>query len=166
MAIIRYEDDCIEPTAKIKIEYKGPNPFEAYKRVVELVKIKLNISDDNAWERDFRWDATSDDKFGFFIRYHFRKWHDKRTFTFIEMIFQGDQPKEENKVGNLTISIISKLMTHYFLDYPLARTLVYKQFVKFYHENFYKKIRNKFFEECRNLTNLVIDEIKAALNIK
>jgi len=166
MVILRYEDDCIEPTAKVKVEYKGPNPFEAYKKVLELLKVKLNISDDEIFERDFRWDSTSDEKSGFFIRIYIMKNLDTHTHTFIEIIFNGDQPRDIKKPGSLTISVITKLVTQYALDTPLERTVFFKNLLNFYYNNFYKKIRENYFKDCRELSDKIIKEIKDSLNIK
>ncbi|MCS7123676.1 MAG: hypothetical protein RMJ17_03870 [Candidatus Aenigmarchaeota archaeon] len=165
MAVIRFEDDCMEPTAKLKIEYRGPNPFEAYKRVLELLKVKLGISENEIFERDFRWDNTSDEKSGFFIRVYVMKKHDIRTHTFIELIFEGSQPRDVNKTGDLSISIITKLVTNYFLDTPIEKTIFYKLLLKFYHNNFYKNVRERFFEECRTLSEKIVREIKNAFGI-
>lgn len=165
MAVIRFEDDCMEPTTKLKIEYKGQNTFEAYKKVLELLKVKLSISDDEIFERDFRWDATSDEKFGFFIRLYILKKHDKRTFTFVELIFNGDQPRVPEKPGNLSVSILVKLVTEYYLDAPIEKTVFYKGLLKFYHNNFYSNVRKNFFEDCKKLGESIINEIKSALKI-
>jgi len=157
------EDDCLAPNPQIIINYKGKNPFEVYRRISKIMKNTLQITSSKYFENEFRWDMSSDPR-TFFVRVYGKTTFDNRTYGWYEVILQGAQPSDPNKVGWLTIKLSSKLKTKYDLNTAFQQTPFYRALIKIYNRLFYFKIRRRHLELCRRFTNELEKNIRDLLN--
>jgi len=164
MATWVIEDECLVPEKYFKIEYKGPNPFAAFQSSLGMFRNILEIDASDYWERDFKWDITDDPK-DFYARMIVQKGLDSRSKIFFEIIMQGKQPKDPNKVGELTILIGAKLSTEYKLESPFQQSLFYKSLLWLYNFFFYYRIRRSYIGICKSLCEKIRDSYKQLLKI-
>lgn len=139
-SVWRVEDDVFAPAAKIRIDYKGPNPFRVYGPSLTIIRNVLEVGAEDVWERDFRWDLTSDPR-PFFVRIYVNLGIDARTKDFVEIIFQGEQPSDPTKTGKLTITINGRIRTEFDLKSGFRKLPVYWGFLWLYHKLFYNDVR-------------------------
>lgn len=148
MAIVwRLEDDCLAPEARLRIDYTGPNPFKAYQIARKLLMKVLNVGATRLWERDFRWDITSDPR-SFFCRIYVDKGIDARSRAFIEVTIQGLQPSDPTKDGKVTIYIGGRLITLWTLESAFQRLPIYRGIIWVYHKLFYNDVRRGYLKKC------------------
>lgn len=176
-AIFRIEDDCLVPYAKLTINYTGPNPFRVCKEVRMLLIKIFEIEPKDVWERDFRWDISTEPH-AFFIRMYADKGVDARTKIFAEVTMQGVQYSDPNKDGKITILIGGKLRTEYKLDSAFKRSPIYSGITKlgglaevggllwFYHRIFYEDVRRSYIRnQCNRRLETLWREIRTILGV-
>lgn len=174
---LRLEDDCLAPVPKLKVDYTGPNPIKVYQVVRGLLIKIFEVSGKDVWERDFRWDATTDPR-GFFIRVYADKPLDARTSIFVETTFQGFQPSDPNKNGKVTILIGAKMRTEYKLDSAFKRLPIYSGITKLgglaevggllwlYHKIFYAQVRRDYIRNhCNKRLETLWRELREVLGM-
>ena len=159
-----FEDDCIAPQGRIKIEYRGKNPFGMVQKAKSIILRVFDIEQSGFWERDFRWDISSDPR-SFYIRYYANKSLDMRSKVLGEVVFQGVQPADPNKDGALVIFIGAKLKTEFNLVKNFQKMPFYKGFLKIYNFAFYNKIRRQYIFECAKWVEQLNREFRLALNV-
>lgn len=164
MAVWRIEDDCLAPYPQIVINYKGPNPFIVYKKAREIIRGTLEIGAADYWERDFRWDISSEPR-SFFIRIYAKKGMDARSKAVVEVIFQGNQPSDPRKEGDITIKIGAKLVTEFPQDTPFQKTPFYKNLVKIYRFLWYERVRRGYLRICQRLLYRLEERFRDLLKI-
>jgi hypothetical protein len=145
--IWRIEDDCLAPEAKITIEYTGTDPFRAYKIAKDTMRKVLEVEAMDFWERDFRWDISSDPR-DFFTRLYVDKGIDSRSRALIEVIMQGKIPSDPNKEGRITIQIGGRLRTDYTLETAFQQLPIYRGLIWLYHKIFYNRVRRGYLDMC------------------
>jgi hypothetical protein len=153
------EDDCLAPSAKIQISYNGQNPIKLYKETKAMITRIFEVSSKDVWERDYRWDSSEDPR-SFFIRLYVDKGLDSRSKLLIEIIFQGKQPSDPNKIGSMTVTINGRLKTQYEINTP-----IYKTFFWFYNYFFYASVRRGYLKLCNNWIDRLWREFRAFLNM-
>jgi hypothetical protein len=158
------EDDCLAPARTIRINFTGPNPFRVYPPIRRMLGTLLEIRGKNIWERDFRWDFSSDPR-DFFVRIVAQKSCDAWTKAYIELIFQGKQPTDPTKDGDLVIQITPKLITAMPEDTVWQRTPIYKFLRWFYLRYFYNDARRTLLDYCVSWTNKLNSELQKLLGI-
>jgi hypothetical protein len=159
-----FEDDCLVPQGKIKIEYRGKNPFGMVQKTKPILQKIFEIETKDYWERDFRWDLTNDPR-TFFVRIYANKGIDARSKVLAEVMFQGTQPTDANKDGALIISIGAKLMTEFNMVGKIQKLPFYKGLLKIYNFAFYNKVRRNYLVICNDWLNRVNREFRLALNL-
>jgi hypothetical protein len=164
MVVWRLEDDCLAPTAKIKIEFKGKNPFSAYKTAKDFFKTVFGVGGSKIFERDFRWDITSDPRY-FFIRYFVKKPIDMRSYVLTEVIFEGHQPSNPEKEGDVTITINGRLITEYERKTAFQKLPLYKALIWIYNFIFYNKVRRNYLKLCQDWLYKLEREFKTLLSM-
>lgn len=164
MPVWRLEDDCLAPERSLKIEYNGPNPFKIYSGLKTRLRKVFEIGSVNIWERDFRWDTTSDPH-GFYIRVYVNKGFDQHTKALIEITMQGKQPSDERKNGKITIYLGGRLITEYKLKTIFQRSPLYKGLRWLYHKIFYNKIRRSYLIICRERIERLWKELREELGM-
>lgn len=158
------EDDCLVPERYIRLEYKGPNPFAAFRATLGLLIKHLEIDPSDYWERDFRWDITGDPR-GFYIRIIVQKGMDSRTKIFFEIIMQGKQPTDPKKNGEVMILIGAKLVTEFKQDTPFQQSAFYKSLLWLYNYFFYSNVRRRYLELCKELCEKLRQAYRELLKI-
>lgn len=161
MPELTFEDDCLAPDRRILITYNGPNAFEVYKKIKDIVKNTLHIGSSKYFERDFRWDSTSG---SFYIKIYAKHPIDNLTQGWYEIILEGQQPPNSDK-GKLTISIYPRLYTTLKLETPFQNSAIYKGFLMLYIKLFYRKTREKYLEMCRSLALKLERQIREMLGL-
>jgi len=159
-----FEDDCLVPLGKIKIEYRGKNPFGMVQKTKAIMQRIFEIETKDYWEKDFRWDITSDPR-TFYIRIYVNKGIDLRSKILAEVIFQGSQPSDPNKEGAMTILIGGKLLTEFELKTKLQQMAFYRGFLKIYNFMFYNKVRRGYLVICNEWLKKVNREFRLNLNL-
>jgi len=158
------EDDCLAPERTVVIEYSGPNPFKVYRVLREMLERIFQVEAIDLWERDFRWDISSDPR-SFYVRMYVNKGMDARTRMIVEIILEGSQPSDVEKKGRVAIRIGGRLRTEYPLRSFFQNSPFYKFFVWLYHRFFYNEVRRSYINLCNNLINQLNNELREILKI-
>jgi hypothetical protein len=158
------EDDCLAPFGKIKIEFRGKNPYALCQKTKSILQRIFEIESKDYWEKDFRWDMSSDPR-TFYIRIYVNKGVDFRSKIFAEVIFQGSQPSDPNKEGAMVIFIGAKLMTEYNLKTRFQQLPFYRGLLKLYNFMFYNNVRRGYLNICNEWLERVNKDFRLALNL-
>ena len=158
----RFEDECLAPEARLRIDYTGPNPFRIYQAARGIMMRVLEVQAKDYWERDFRWDISSDPR-PFFVRIYVNKGIDSRTSALIEVIMQGVQPSDPKKEGKLTIQIGGRLKTQYTLETVIQKLPIYRALIWLYHRIFYNRVRRNYLGMCTKWIEKLHAEFKSLI---
>ncbi|TAL47939.1 hypothetical protein EPN87_01795 [archaeon] len=160
----KFEDDCFSPEQRIKLEFTGPDPIKiAHAMRPLLVKI-FEVEAIDLWERDFRWDTTGAIP-TFYQTMYASRGFDAHTSIFIEIIIQGQQPKEKGANGKVTCLVGGKIRTEYRLDSFFKKTPLYKAIRWVYNIYFYNEVRRGYIKLCVRLTDRLLNEMRAVLGM-
>ncbi len=165
MPVWRLEDDCISKSAKLTLNYAGPNPLNVYNKIRTILMRTIGVKREHIWERDFRWDITADPR-GFFIRMYVNKKMDARTAILFELIFQGKQPVDPNKNGTLTMGINARIYTDYSLDSTFQQSVFYRSLLRVWYMLFYNEVRRGMLDECGKLIDEVLMKVRSELGLE
>lgn len=158
------EDDCLAPERAIRVDYKGPNPFRIYQSIPTLLRAIFDVRGKDVWEREFRWDYTSDPR-EFLFRFIVKKGYDFWSTAFIEVIAQGKQPADPNKDGEVFVILTGKLRTGFDADNKWNTSSIYKSIRWLYLRTLYNDVRRNLIEECRIKVNDLRSAIQKSLGI-
>lgn len=154
------EDNILAPREKIEINYKGPNPLQFYKKLdSNYFQSRFEVGGTDFRERDFRWSADSDPH-PFFIRVFIHKGYDGFTEANFEILFQGAQPSDPTKEGNVRISIGGNLRTEFKLETGFQQTPIYKALLWLYIKIFYANVRRGYLKDAQRRIELLVREIR------
>jgi len=161
------EDDCLTPERTLRIDFKGPRPFRFYAEIVMILRDILEIRKMHVWEREFRWDLPElhGGVAKFFYRVIAQKKYDAWTTAYFELIFQGSQPSDPEKEGEMIISITPKLRTEMPEDTVWQRSAIYKGLRWFYFRTFYSNARRILLGKCIHGTESIVERLKTLLGI-
>ena len=158
------EDDCLAPDRELRVEYKGPNPFKIYGAIGGLLRAIFDVRGKDVWEREFRWDNTSEPR-EFFFRFIVRKTYDMWTRVYPEIIVQGKQPSDPNKEGEVLIKISGKLQTRSPQNTVFQRNTLYQSLRWLYFRTLYNDVRRNLLEECRIKINDLARALQNSLGV-
>ena len=158
------EDDCLTPDRRLRIDYRGPDPFRFYSQIVMLLRDILEIRTMHVWQREFRWDFSAD-PVKFFYRVISQKKYDAWTNAYIELTFQGTQPNDSSKDGDLVIFITPKLRTEMPQDTVWQRSQIYKGLRWFYFRTFYSNARRILLGKCIHATERINEKLRSIYNM-
>lgn len=156
------EDDCLVPARTLRINFTGPNPFRIYPPIRRILGTLLEIRGKNIWEREFRWDFSTDPR-DFFVRIIAKKGCDAWSNVYIEIVFQGKQPVDPTKDGELIVLITPKLITSMPEDTVWQRTPIYKALRWVYLRTFYNDARRLLLDYCVSWTYKLRNEMQKLL---
>jgi hypothetical protein len=155
------EESILAPREKIELEYKGPNPFQLYKKMSSVyLREKFEVGTTDVFERDFRWSADNDPH-PFFIRVFVHRDFDRFTEAYFEITFQGLQPSDPTKNGSVRISVGGNLRTQFKLDSAFQQTPFYRGLLWIYIKFFYNNVRRKYLKICQGLIDLLVKDIRS-----
>jgi hypothetical protein len=120
------------------------------------------------WEREFRWDASSDPH-EFVVKSYVDRGIDNFSRARIEVFMQGWQPSDPTKPGKLEIRIGGVLTSKFGGNGVLddARNPLFKAFMWFYVRLFYQKQREYYLRDwCYNRIHKLKEIYQEILNIK
>lgn len=158
------EDDCLAPERTIRIDFKGPNPFRFYGEIVGIIRDILEVRRFHIFERDFRWEITGDPR-PFFYRVFVLKPYDMYTEAYFELIFQGKQPTDMTKDGEMVIFITPKLRTRLPQNTVWQRSSLYKGLRWLYLRTFYNDVRRYLLTDCVRYSNMIVARVQKMLGI-
>jgi hypothetical protein len=164
MAVWRLEDDCLAPAGNIVVEFKGKNPFAVYKALKDVLKKVFGVGASALWERDFRWDITSDPR-PFFVRYFVNKSIDMRSKVLAEIILEGEQPSDPEKEGKIKITLRGKLITEYERKTAIQNLPIYQGLLWIYNFFFYNKVRRNYLALCTDWLTKLEEEFRSILSM-
>jgi hypothetical protein len=154
------EESILAPREKIEINYKGLNPFQIYKKLdSNYFQKTFEVGGTAISERDFRWSADSDPH-AFFVRIFINKGFDKFTEAWFEILYQGAQPNDPTKDGNVRISIGGNLRTKFELKSAFQQTPFYRGLLWLYIKFFYNNVRRSYLKNCQQIINLLVRDIR------
>ena len=159
-----FEDDCLAPERTLTIEYSGPDPFRVCRVLRDMLGRIFQVETIDLWERDFRWDISSDPR-PFYMRMYVNKGIDARTRMMVEITVQGLQPSDPSKKGKVTIRISGRLRTEYNLKSFFQRSPLYKAFVWVYHKLFYEEVKRSYIHLCNRLIEELHLELRALFKL-
>jgi len=159
-----FEDDCLAPRGRVTTEYNGPNPYDAIKKVTRILRTIFEAGSKDVWERDFRWDITSDPR-SFYIRIYTNRAIDARSRWFVETTFEGKQPSDLRREGSVKISIGARLITEFNRQTFFQKMPIYKALLILYRRTFYDEIRRNYIKICRERLDKISNELRSVLNI-
>lgn len=140
------EESILYPREKIEINYKGQDPFQLYKKMdSSFLQATLEVGGTAIWERDFRWSADSDPH-NFYIRIMVQKGFDRFTEAYYDIIFEGAQPSDPKKEGNVRVAIGGNIRTTFRFETGFQQTPIYRALVWLYFKIFYSRIRRNYFK--------------------
>jgi len=157
-------EDDLTPEAKLNIYYTGTNPFKAFLSTKSLMTNILQIPGTSYWERDFRWDISSEPR-KFFARIYAKRSLDSRSHLLIEVTLKGAQPSVEGKQGELYLQLRGKLVTTYKLSSSFQNTAFYKSLLMLYNWIFYWRIRRQYLEMGKSFLLQMYDAYRKILGI-
>lgn len=161
------EDDCLTPDRTIRIDFKGPRPFRFYAEIVMILRDILEIRRMHIWEREFRWDMpeVGGGIAKFFYRVVAVKRYDNWTNGYYELIFQGTQPSDPTKDGELVIFFTPKLRTTMPENTVWQRSGIYKGLRWLYFRTFYGNARRILLKKCIHATESIVERLRTVLGI-
>jgi len=168
------QDDCLSPAPGstfpgrpyIIINYSGPNPHKVYPMIKKLMNQVMGIDERDIQEKEINWNRGSPTE-KFKIKIEGYKDLDKFSYLYIELDISGTSKpsKDFEKEGNVTIKLTPHLRTEYPQDTLWQRSLFYEFFRMLFHKFIYKSTRQRYLEECRNLSIKFEVELKRFLNL-
>ena len=164
MAKAVMEDDCLAPEGNLRIDFKGSNPFRFYGEIVAILRDVLEIRSMHVWERDFRWDISVEPR-KFFYKVVARKPYDNWTDGWFEFTFQGTQPSDLTKDGEMVIFVTSKIRTAMPENTIWQRSPLYKSLRWLYFRTFYNDARRILINKCLGETGRLVERIQTVLHI-
>jgi hypothetical protein len=154
------EDDCLTPDRTLRIDFKGHNPFRFYSQIVMILRDILEIRTFHVWQREFRWDFSGEPAKFFYKVIALKPW-DNWTKSYFELVFQGTQPSDPNKDGELVIFISPKLRTEIPQNTIWQRSQIYKGLRWLYFRMFYNNARRILLGKCIHNTERIVDKLKS-----
>jgi len=145
------QDDCFAPYGKMELKFRGPNPFGLYQKATGMIMKIFELEEKDVWERDFRWDTTTDPR-TFFVRIIANKGLDLPSKLRVEIVFQGRQPSDPTKEGQITLGFYGRLQTEFPLDTFFRQLPIYQGFLRLYNFLFYNSVRRNYLKLCREYT--------------
>jgi hypothetical protein len=160
------EERCITLRPRLELSFKGPNPQNAYNKLLDILTHDIQIPRENIQEKEFNWERGSENE-KFTAKFEIIKDFDKYSYMFLEIEMKGNikPSKEFGKEGDMNIVVEGMVRTEYPQDTTWERSFLYEIFRMFYHKVFYQDQRKKYIENCRDWMLSIQSELKAFFNL-
>ncbi len=160
------EEPCITLRPRLEFTYSGPNPQDAYEKLIDIMITVMKVSRENIQEKKFVWERTKIPE-TFEAGMEVIKEFDKFSYMQLSISMKGSvQPsKEFGKEGSVSIVMEGYVRTEYPQDSMWERSFFYEAFRMFYHKIFYQDQRKKYIDTCRDWMLTLQNELKSFFNI-
>ena len=159
MPKLMMQDDCFGPYGKTELKFKGLNPLNIYRKTTGIVMEIFELEEKDVWERDFRWDTTDEPR-GFYIRIIANKGMDIHSTMRVEITFQGKQPSDPTKEGQMTIGFYARMNTSFEMNTWFRKLPIYYGFLRLYNFLFYNQARRTYLKYCREYTQRLMQTFR------
>ena len=140
--------DDVYPTFKsISIEYKGKNPHLIYKKINELIRSDFHVPEGCIQEKEYTWNKTEKGE-EFKVEWETTKVLDDFSFIKIEIKLSGFMSEG---VGKASIGFRPTLITEYPQDTFWQQNILYEMLRRLWHNIFYSKKRNEYFDMTKTM---------------
>jgi len=153
------QDDCFAPYGKVELKFRGPDPFSVYRKATGIIMEIFELEEKDVWERDFRWDTTSEPR-SFFVRIIVNKGLDLHSNMRVEIVFQGKQPSDQKQEGQMVIGFYPRLNTEFEMKTFLRKLPIYRGFLRLYLFFFYNSVRRSYLKQCREYTQRLMQAFR------
>ncbi len=158
-------DYVLVPADKLKIEYKGPNPFRIYGMLPGMLQNVFKGRGKNIFEQKFKWDITSDPREFFFEMRFSDAGFDQFTKFEIKLRVFGMQPSDPNDPnGMIYIEIKPEITTEYKFQNKFQR-MIGMTVVWTYHKLIYQDVRRRYIQILKERTYELADQIRTEFGI-
>jgi hypothetical protein len=158
-------DDVLSPEDKIKIDYKGPNPFRIYGMLPVLLQVIFHGRGKNVFEDSFKWDITSEPReFYFLMRFSDIKFDKFTTYEIILKTF-GRQPSDPNSPNGMLLMEIKGTITTKYKFGNVFEKAIALPFVWLYHLLIYSNVRRRYIQILKERIYQLTDEIRKELGV-
>jgi len=158
-------DYVLAPDDKIRIDYRGPNPFRIYVMISELLQNIFHGRGKNVFEDSFKWDIT-DSPPTFYFRFRFGDVKFDRFTTYeIKIRVFGAQPKDPNDPNGLLYMEIKPEMTTAYKFGNVFEKAIAIPFIWLYHKLMYNNVRRRYIQILKERTFKFAQAIRDELGI-
>lgn len=158
-------DWVLAPQDKIKIDYKGPNPFRIYGMMSKLLQIIFYGRGKNVFEDSFKWDITGDPReFYFVMRFGDIK-IDSRTGFEVSIRVFGVQPSDPTNPNGLLYMEIKPSITTEFKFGNVFEKAIAMPFIWAYHRLIYSNVRRRYMQIIKERTFKFAAAIREELGV-
>lgn len=160
------ENMCITYRPRVSFSFSGPNPQNAYKKLLKIIVDDIKIPQQNIQEKFFKWDRSGAAE-TFTAAWEVVKDFDKFSYMFLEITMDGTvkPSKEFGKEGNVSITMQGIIRTEYPQDTLWERSFLYEIFRSFYHKLLYEDKVKQYVSDCRDWMLFIQNEMKSFFNI-
>ena len=160
------EERCVSLRPRLELSYKGPNPQNAYDKLMDILIHQIKVPRENIQEKEFAWDRSTETE-KFTAKFEIIKDFDKFSYMFLEIEMKGSisPSKEFGKEGSVEVVIEGIVRTEYPQDTTWERSFLYEVFRMFYHKVFYQEQRKRYLDNCRDWMLSIQSELKSFFNL-
>jgi hypothetical protein len=158
MATVEITDDCNSPDRYIRMNYSGPDPWGAVKKINASLRGFFHISATNTSNDRLNWDISGD-PIHFWSTWWVTTPMSSRTYAVIFIQCQGFKYKATN-TGKFSLTLYADLRTKFSAPGFLLKPMWYT-----YSYFFYNRARRRFLGKCRDLVLNFKNEIKEHYNM-
>lgn len=159
MGKIEITDHCLAPERFIFLKYTGKDPWGVYKHITKRLKPFFHISASGLSNYHFNW-SRSGDTDAFYNKWWVKKSLSNWSTMKINIKVQGKKKKSDN-TGEFTVQMDSDVITE-----VKGLSILLKPFWYIYSYLFYNRVRRKWIDKCRELTESFMDDIKERFKLK
>ncbi len=149
-------EDLFPPVKKIYFRFEGKHPEKFYFKVSELLKKIFKVPDAYIQEKEYNWKKTENGH-KFKINWLLMKPFDRWTYLNMEIDLKGFS---ENGYGKVSVVFEPRIVTEYPQDYVWQQTIFYEVIRKLLDAVFYKRKRERIYDEAREMCMRFQSELK------
>lgn len=140
-------DNVFEPQKDIFVNYAGKHPERLYNKIRAMLINILNVPEGKIQELYYTWEKHGDtDKFK--VRWRAIKDYDIYSYLRFDVILNGSS---KNGEGHASMSLKPRFVTEYPQDTVIQQSIFYEMARRAWHDWFYNRKRERWFQEARNL---------------
>ncbi len=149
-------EDLFPPVKKIYFRFEGKHPEKFYTKVGELLKRIFAVPDAYIQEKDYNW-KKMENGHKFKINWLLTKPFDRWSYLNMDIDLKG---YSENGYGKVSVVFEPRVVTEFPQDYVWQQTVFYEVLRKLWDSLFYKRTRERLYDESRELCMRFQAELK------